>query len=53
VFGFFGVTDLRFVRAEGIAMGPEAKARAIAAAELEITAVVGVAANADRAGLAA
>ena len=36
VFGFFGVTDLRFVRAEGIAMGPQAKAQALSAAHLEI-----------------
>ena len=54
VFGFFGVTDLRFVRAEGIAMGPEARARGIASAELEIKAALGgTAANADRATLAA
>ncbi|MDB5945546.1 MAG: (Acyl-carrier protein) phosphodiesterase [Ramlibacter sp.] len=53
VFGFFGVTDLRLVRAEGIAMGPEAKAQALAAAELEIKAALGSAANADRAALAA
>ena len=32
VMGFFGVTDVRFVRAEGVAMGPEAKAQALAAA---------------------
>jgi FMN-dependent NADH-azoreductase len=36
IFGFFGVTDLRFVRAEGAAMGDEAKARGIAAAEADI-----------------
>ncbi|MBI5279126.1 MAG: NAD(P)H-dependent oxidoreductase [Burkholderiales bacterium] len=33
VFGFFGVTDLRFVRAEGLAMGDAAKALALAGAE--------------------
>ena len=53
VFGFLGITDLRFVRAEGIAMGPEARAQALAAAELEIEAAFGKAANADRAALAA
>src|SRR3954464_4697565 len=38
VFGFFGITDVRFVRAEGVAMGEEAKATALRAAELEIRA---------------
>lgn len=33
VLGFFGVTDIRFVRAEGLAMGPEAAAKAIDAAQ--------------------
>lgn len=32
VMGFFGVTDVRFVRAEGVAMGPDAKAQALTAA---------------------
>lgn len=32
VFGFLGVTDVRFVRAEGVAMGAEARAKAIDAA---------------------
>ncbi|MBS0293158.1 MAG: FMN-dependent NADH-azoreductase [Proteobacteria bacterium] len=32
VLGFFGVTDVRFVRAEGVGMGEEAKAKAMAAA---------------------
>ena len=27
VFGFFGITDVRFVRAEGVAMGDAAKAQ--------------------------
>jgi len=40
VFGFFGITDLRFVRAEGVAMGEAPKARALAAAELEIKALL-------------
>lgn len=29
VFGFFGITDVRFVRAEGVAMGDAAKAQAM------------------------
>ncbi|MDP3253768.1 MAG: FMN-dependent NADH-azoreductase [Hydrogenophaga sp.] len=36
VLGFFGITDVRFVRAEGVAMGPEPKAKALAAAGAEI-----------------
>lgn len=36
IFGFFGITDVRFVRAEGVGMGPEAKAKALATAEGEI-----------------
>lgn len=40
VLGFFGITDVRFVRAEGVAMGPEPKAKALAAAEAEIQASV-------------
>ncbi len=36
IFGFFGVTDVRFVRAEGVGMGPEAKAKALETAESEI-----------------
>lgn len=35
LFGFLGVTDIRFVRAEGVAMGPDARASAIAAARDE------------------
>ena len=45
VLGFFGVTDVRFVRAEGVAMGPDAKAAALASAEVEITNHTGAAAN--------
>lgn len=37
LFGFLGITDVRFVRAEGVAMGPDAKAKALATAESEIT----------------
>lgn len=39
VFGFFGITDVRFVRAEGLAMGEAAKAQALAAAGLAVRAV--------------
>jgi FMN-dependent NADH-azoreductase len=34
-FGFLGITDIRFVRAEGVNISPEAKQQAIAAAEQE------------------
>lgn len=36
VFGFFGITDLRIVRAEGVAMGEAARAQAMAAAAQQI-----------------
>jgi FMN-dependent NADH-azoreductase len=45
VFGFFGITDVRFVRAEGLAMGDAPKATAIAAAERNIKDVTTEAAN--------
>ena len=45
VFGFFGITDVRFVRAEGLAMGDAAKTQALASAELAIRAVALTAAN--------
>ena len=45
VFGFFGITDVRFVRAEGVAMGPDAKALAFASADKDILAQTAVAAN--------
>jgi FMN-dependent NADH-azoreductase len=53
VFGFFGVDDVRFVRAEGLAMGAQARAQAIAAANLELRARFGAATNEARATLAA
>ena len=53
VLGFIGVTDVRFVRAEGVAMGPEPKAQALAAAELEIKALLARAANQPSVALAA
>lgn len=45
VFGFFGITDVRFVRAEGVGMGPDAKALAFASAEKDIVASTSAAAN--------
>jgi len=53
VFGFFGITDVRFVRAEGLAMGEAGKASALAAAEVEILAQTHSAANQPVAALAA
>ncbi|MDM0107114.1 FMN-dependent NADH-azoreductase [Variovorax sp. J22R24] len=53
VFGFFGVTDVRFVRAEGVAMGDAPKAAAIGSARADIAAAIGKAANQDQAVLAA
>jgi FMN-dependent NADH-azoreductase len=53
VFGFLGVTDLRFVRAEGVAMGEAAKAQALSAAEPQIQAHAGAAANEGQAALRA
>jgi FMN-dependent NADH-azoreductase len=53
VFGFFGITDVRFVRAEGVAMGDAARTQALAAADTEIRAVAGVAANEEKAALRA
>lgn len=38
-FGFLGVTDITFVRAEGIAMGPDARAKALEDAKIEATAI--------------
>ncbi|WP_257168278.1 FMN-dependent NADH-azoreductase [Bradyrhizobium sp. SRS-191] len=34
-FGFLGISDIVFVRAEGVAMGPEARAKAIEAAKAQ------------------
>ena len=53
VFGFLGITDVRFVRAEGVAMGESAKASAVAAAEADIRAHAIAAANDDAAALRA
>ena len=40
VLGFLGMTDVRFIYAEGLAMGPEAAARGFAQAELDIEAAL-------------
>ncbi|MDP1741550.1 MAG: NAD(P)H-dependent oxidoreductase [Polaromonas sp.] len=54
VFGFFGITDVRFVRAEGLAMGDAAKAAALAAANADIAVAAQIkAANEAQAALAA
>lgn len=53
VFGFMGVTDMRFVRAEGQAMGPAPKAEGLASAERDLQALQTDAANAPHAALAA
>ena len=44
VFGFMGVTDVEFVRAERLAFGPEVRAEAIAAAHAQIAGDVRIAA---------
>ena len=36
-FGFLAITDISFIRAEGVAMGDERRQQAIAAAKAEIT----------------
>ena len=37
LFGFLGITDVIFVRAEGVALGAEARQKAIEAARGEVT----------------
>jgi FMN-dependent NADH-azoreductase len=53
IFGFFGITDVRIVRAEGLGLGDAVKAAALAAARADIAQAVGRAANQDQATLAA
>lgn len=53
VFGFFGISDLRIVRAEGVALGDAAKAQALADAGGAIQALVAQPANQGQATLAA
>lgn len=40
VLGFFGITDPVVIRAEGVALGPDARAAAIAAADAEIARLI-------------
>ncbi len=51
VFGFLGVTDIRFLRAEGVNVSPEAKDKAIAAAHGNLTQLVAGKAAAQAAAL--
>ncbi|HEX2544796.1 MAG TPA: FMN-dependent NADH-azoreductase [Ramlibacter sp.] len=53
VFGFFGITDVHFVRAEGVNLGEAAKAEAIANANVQIQARVAPAANEEKAAIRA
>jgi FMN-dependent NADH-azoreductase len=53
VFSFFGITDVQFVRAEGVAMGDAAKAQALNAADVVIRSLSSAAANQPEAALAA
>jgi FMN-dependent NADH-azoreductase len=53
ILGFFGVTDVRFVRAEGLAMGDAARDTALQAAQRDIQAHTAVAANEDQAAVRA
>lgn len=53
VFGFFGITDVQFVRAEGVAMGDDAKKSALELADAAIKSAVTKAANDAAATLAA
>jgi FMN-dependent NADH-azoreductase len=45
ILGFFGITDVRFVRAEGLAMGDAPKAAALASARADILTATAEAAN--------
>ena len=53
VFGFFGITDMQFVRAEGVAMGDAAKAQAISAANAAIRSLAAAPARQPEEALAA
>jgi FMN-dependent NADH-azoreductase len=53
VFGFFGITNVQFVRAEGVAMGDAAKAKALSDADAVIKSVAAEPANEADAVLAA
>ena len=41
VFGFLGLTDISFIRAEGVALGPEAAETAMRAAEGQLCKILG------------
>lgn len=43
VLGFFGITDVTFIRVEGVGMGPDAKAAAFAKAEQDIAGLLAAA----------
>jgi FMN-dependent NADH-azoreductase len=45
VFGFFGIMDIQFVRAEGVAMGDAAKTQALSAADMVIRSLSAAPAN--------
>jgi FMN-dependent NADH-azoreductase len=45
VLGFFGITDVTIIRAEGVGLGPEARAKALAAAHEQIGQLIPVAAE--------
>ena len=51
--GFFGVSDVRIVRAKGPAMGEAGKVEALASARADILSVTSQAANAPQAAQAA
>ena len=53
IFGFMGIHDVHFVRAEGVAMGEEAKRKALELADVAIRSVVADAANEPAAAIAA
>jgi FMN-dependent NADH-azoreductase len=36
IFGFFGITDVTFIRAEGVALGPDQRNKSIEAAKAEV-----------------
>jgi FMN-dependent NADH-azoreductase len=36
IFGFFGITDVTFIRAEGLALGPDQRNKSIEAAKAEV-----------------
>ena len=40
IFGFFGITDVRVIRAEGVAMGEEQKTAALSSASKSISAMI-------------